>query len=262
MAAVSSTAPGAFRVGPSTITRGPASARMMKRRYSEVRASPSSKTTIEATIWVPCTWLTSKHSMRSGASASPSASCSSRQRQAARGEVTGPGELVPRQRLLGVLTHGLHERALVAALRHPHLDRGSAVRREPCRHPVRVARQHRDEHFLGDRFGRLVAVDLLQQVLDQAALRLRAPVDDPPALATHAPAPDVEDLDGRLELVLGQGKDVGVGGVAEHDGVLLQRLGQGLQVVAQPAARSNSNSAAAPSCPARCAGRTESCCRP
>ncbi len=45
-----------------------------KRRYSDFRASPSSKTTIEATTAVPCRLETSKHSMRSGASSSSSAS--------------------------------------------------------------------------------------------------------------------------------------------------------------------------------------------
>ena len=38
---------------------------------------PSSKTTSDATTSLPCTWLTSTHSMRSGAVSRPSASCSS-----------------------------------------------------------------------------------------------------------------------------------------------------------------------------------------
>ena len=59
-------------------------------------------------------------------------------------------------------------------------------------------------------------------------------LDDPAALAADPATADVEDLDRRLELVLGEGEDVGVGGVAEHDGVLLQRPLEGADVVAQP----------------------------
>ena len=48
-------------------------------------------------------------------------------------------------------------------------------------------------------------------------------VDDPAALAADPAAAHVEDLHGRLELVLGEGDDVGVGAVAEHDRLLLDR---------------------------------------
>jgi hypothetical protein len=44
----------------------------------------------------------------------------------------------------------------------------------------------------------------------------------------------VEDLHGRLELVLGEADDVGVGAVAEDDGLLLQRAVERADVVAQP----------------------------
>ena len=59
-------------------------------------------------------------------------------------------------------------------------------------------------------------------------------VDHPAALAAHPAAADVEDLHGGLELVLGEGDDVGVGAVAEHDRLLLHRPAQRLEVVAQP----------------------------
>jgi hypothetical protein len=97
--------------------------RMMKRRYSEVRASPSSKTTIEATTLVPWTCETSKHSIRNGASARPERLLQLLQGHAARGEVPGAGELVPRQRLQRRCFDRLHQRALVAPLRHPQVDR-------------------------------------------------------------------------------------------------------------------------------------------
>ena len=48
-------------------------------------------------------------------------------------------------------------------------------------------------------------------------------VDDPAALAADPAAADVEDLHRGLELVLGEREDVGVGAVAEHDGLLLDR---------------------------------------
>src|SRR5699024_11541948 len=55
----------------------------------------------------------------------------------------------------------------------------------------------------------------------------------PAARPADAPAADVEDLHGGLQLVLGQTDQVGVGGVGEHQRVLLHDLGQGLQVIAQ-----------------------------
>ena len=79
------------------------------------------------------------------------------------------------------------------------------------------------------------AVDLLEEVLDEVAggdvLDL---VDDPAALAADPAAADVEDLHRRLERVLGEGDDVGVGAVAEHDRLLLHRALERLDVVAQP----------------------------
>ena len=59
-------------------------------------------------------------------------------------------------------------------------------------------------------------------------------LDDPAALAADPPVAHVEHLDGGLELVLGEGEDVGVGAVGEDDRALLQRPAQGAEVVAQP----------------------------
>ena len=44
----------------------------------------------------------------------------------------------------------------------------------------------------------------------------------------------MKDLDGGLQVVLGEGDDISVGAVAEHDGLLLHRPAQRLEVVAQP----------------------------
>jgi hypothetical protein len=55
----------------------------------------------------------------------------------------------------------------------------------------------------------------------------------------------VEDLDGGLELVLGEGDDVGVRAVPEDDGLLLQRPPERPEVVAQPGRLSYSMASAA-----------------
>ena len=93
----------------------------MNRRYSDLRGRPSSKTTIEATTLVPWTWQTSKHSIRSGAVGQLQGVLELLQRLAAGGQVAGAGDLVPRQGLVGVALHRLHQRPLVAALRHPQV---------------------------------------------------------------------------------------------------------------------------------------------
>ena len=59
-------------------------------------------------------------------------------------------------------------------------------------------------------------------------------VDHPAPLAAHPSAAHVEDLHRGLELVLGERDHIGVGAVAEHDGLLLHRAPHRLEVVAQP----------------------------
>ena len=97
--------------------------------------------------------------------------------------------------------------------------------------------QHGDEDLARDGVGGavgLVAVDLLEEVADELRQVLALLLDHPAALAADAAAAHVEDLDGGLELVVGEREHVGVGGVAEDDGVLLQRLLERADVVAQP----------------------------
>ena len=48
------------------------------------------------------------------------------------------------------------------------------------------------------------------------------------------PAPDVEDLHGSFQLLVGEGHDVSVGAVTQHHRLLLQRPPQRGDVVAQP----------------------------
>ena len=100
--------------------------------------------------------------------------------------------------------------------------------------------EHLARHGLAGRAGLAgllvdAAVDLEQELLDElAGGDLLDLVDDPAALAAHPAAADVEDLDGGLEVVLGEGDDVGVRAVPEDDGLLLQRALDGAEVVAEP----------------------------
>ncbi len=152
----------------------------------------------------------------------------------ARGEVGGALGLVQHERLLGVALHGLHEGLLVAALRDAQGDAGAAPPGEPLLDGLDGVGQGGDEDLLGDGVPGLLAVQLLQGVLHQGAGGdLLDLVGDPAALAADAAAAHVEDLDGGLQLVLGDRDEVGVGRVGEHDRVLLHGLLQGLDVVAQ-----------------------------
>ena len=156
------------------------------------------------------------------------------ERLAAGGEVAGPGDLVPGQALLGVAGDGLHQGALVAAARHPQVDPAAAQRREPQREGLGVVGQHGHEHLARHGVAGLAAVDLLEQVLDDVGRGLGVALGDPAALAADPPAAHVEQLHRDLELVLGEGEDVGVGGVGQHDGRLLEHPLERADVVAQP----------------------------
>ena len=141
--------------------------------------------------------------------------------------------------LLGVAGDGRHQRALVAAPRHPQVHPAPAQPGQPGAQGLGVVGEHRDQDLAGHRLApavaHLVAVDLLEEVLDQVAggdvLDL---VDHPATLAAHPPAADVEDLDCGLERVLGERDDIGVGAVSQHDRLLLDGALEGLDVVAEP----------------------------
>ena len=159
------------------------------------------------------------------------------------GEVAGPPHPVPGEGLLGVALDGLHQVALVAALGHPQRDLAAAQLLEQLGVDVGVLGELGHQHLAGHGLPRLAdagllvdaAVDLQQELLDQLAGGDRLDlVDDPAALAAHPPAADVEDLDRGLQLVLGEGHDVGVRAVAEDDGLLLQRPPERAEVVAEP----------------------------
>ena len=84
----------------------------------------------------------------------------------------------------------------------------------------------------------LLAVELRQELLDQLLLAgitgIAGLFDDPAALATNPAAADVEHLHRGFQLVVGESHHVGVGAVAEHDGLLLHGPLQRAEVVAQP----------------------------
>ena len=86
-----------------------------------------------------------------------------------------------------------------------------------------------------DLVGLGAAVELEQEVLDQlGGAALLDAVGHPAALAADPAAADVEDLHRHLERVLGERDHVGAGAVAEDDGLLLERLLERAEVVAEP----------------------------
>ena len=173
------------------------------------------------------------------------------QRSGSGGEVTGPLELVLLQRLLGVAVHGLGQGLLVAAPRHPQRHPRPAQPGQPTGQLIGVGRQARHQHLarhrvggfvcglvgFGVQFG-LVAVELGEELLDELRLRGIAGVagllDDPAALSAHPAAAHVEHLHRGLEVVVGERDHVGVGAVAEHHGLFLERSFERAEVVAQP----------------------------
>ena len=171
------------------------------------------------------------------------------QRPAPGGQVACPPGLVQRQRLQGVTRDGLQQRLLVTAARYPQVDRAAAAGRQPLRDGRVLGWQLRDQHLAGHaaalglggarlgvgRVHRGLAVDLAEEVLDQFPGRYILDLfQHPAALAADPAVADVEDLHGRLELILGQRDDVAVGTVTEHHGLLLQRPLQRAHVIPQP----------------------------
>ncbi len=156
------------------------------------------------------------------------------QRLVARGQVGGALGLVHDQRLAGIAGHGLLEALLVAALGHPDADPAPPDVAQQRLDGPGVGGQLRDQDLARDLVAVGAAVELEQEVLDQlGSAALLDAVGHPSPLAADAAAADVEDLDRHLERVLGQGDHVGTGAVAEDDGLLLERLLHGAEVVTE-----------------------------
>ena len=157
------------------------------------------------------------------------------ERDAASGEVAGPLRLVQREGLLRVAGDRFHQGPLVAALGHPQVDPGLTAIREPGAERVGIGGNGRHEYLAGHPVGGLGAVQLDEKALDQlTGVGVVCLVGDPAALAADAATTYVEHLHGDLELILRQRDDVGIRSVRKHDGVLLQRPFERLQVVAEP----------------------------
>ena len=172
------------------------------------------------------------HSMRSGASGSSRASCSSE--SAIERAVRSLARFTRcRAKASFALRSTVSSRLrLSPRCGHPEAHPAAAQLAEQLLVDVGVLGQLGDQHLLGHGLPRLAdpgllvdaAVDLQEELLHQLAGGDRLDlVDDPAALAAHPAAADVEDLDRGLELVLREGDDVGVGAVAEDDGLLLHR---------------------------------------
>ena len=173
--------------------------------------------------------------MRSGTSSRPRRDLDLLERLVAGGQVGGPLGLVHDQRLAGVAADGLLEAPLVAALRDPDLHPAPPQVAEQRLHRLRLRRQLGHQDLARDLVAVGAAVELEQEVLDQLGrAALLDAIGDPAALAADPAAAHVEDLHRDLERVLGQGDHVGAGAVAEDDGLLLQRLLERAEVVAQP----------------------------
>ncbi|CAM5574116.1 hypothetical protein SMICM304S_11676 [Streptomyces microflavus] len=151
------------------------------------------------------------------------------------GQVGGPLGLVQAERLLGVALDRRHEVLLVAALRDAQADLGAPALGEPLGDRLGVLGQGGDQDLLGDGVAALLPVQLLEGVFDEAGGVDRLDlVGDPAALAADPAAAHVEDLEGGLQLVLGDGDEVGVGGVGEDDCALLHGPLERLGVVPEP----------------------------
>ena len=173
--------------------------------------------------------------MRSGASSSSSASLDLLQRLVAGGQVAGALGLVqrpaPARRCGATVSCSVFLSPRCGTRICTRLPRSSLSSASKV---VDVGRQRGHQDLARHRLG-VAGVELEQEVLDQlGGVAVVDPVGHPAALAADPAAADVEDLHGDLERVLGERDHVGVGAVAEHDRLLLQRPVQGAEVVAQP----------------------------
>ena len=145
------------------------------------------------------------------------------------------------QRLARILGNRLHEFCLVAALRDANFHGAAAHLRQPECQLLLILGLHRHQHgtrnivavqallgvLLGGETRRNIAVHLRNQLFDE--LRVGAVVDllhNPAALAANPAATHKEHLNGRLQVVLSVGEQVGIHGRAEHHGITLKRLSQ------------------------------------
>ena len=175
--------------------------------------------------------------MRSGASGSSSASWMSSSAWLRLVRSRGPLGLVQHHRLLGVAGHGLLQRPLVAALRHPDAD--PAAPQAPRATPRSAVGVRRAAPARGSRAGTPSPVSPAYSWSRKRSTR-------PPRSASSVfsatqprwprtrPPRTWKTCTATSSGSSSSGDDVGVGAVAEHDGLLLQRPVERPEVVAEP----------------------------
>ena len=155
-------------------------------------------------------------------------------------KITSTSGLVLYQDLLGVTGDCFHQCPLVATLGHPDRDMRAAALLE---HPgQRLGRgrynRHQDLpwHGISVACGGIgLGVQLQQELFDQLlSAAIIEPVGNPATLASDTSAAYVEDLDGDLQRVLGNGDHICIGAVSENHGVSLHGSLQSTDVIPQP----------------------------
>ena len=157
------------------------------------------------------------------------------ERPAARVVVARPAQTVPDELLLGVACHGLVQRALVAALGHPHLDPAAPEVRQPLLVGLGVVGLHRHEDLLGHTERGLVAVELLEDPVDEPTRGEFLDLVEDEATSSHDSAlAHEEHLDGGFEFVVVDPDHVEVLAALGDHLLLLDRLAHGEEAVAHP----------------------------
>ena len=143
--------------------------------------------------------------------------------------VRGPAQAVPGELLLRVAGDRVQQAALVAPLGHADVDAGVALDGQPLLVDLLRLGREREQHLLRHAERGFVAVQLLEDPGGEAVVvELLDLVEDEPLPAHDPPPSHVEDLDGRLQVVLCDADDVEVLVAVGHhlllgDGLLHRR---------------------------------------
>jgi len=155
-------------------------------------------------------------------------------RAAARVVVAGATQAVAHELLASVASDGLVQLALVATLRDADLHTAAAQVSEPLLVGGRVVGRHRHQHLLGHPRRRVVAVQRLQDAIDETTRReLLHLVEHEPLAPDHPALAHEEHLHGRFQLVVGDTDHVDVFAALGNHLLLLDGLAHCQQPVAQ-----------------------------
>ncbi len=123
--------------------------------------------------------------------------------------VSGALEAVPQELLVRIPRHGLKEPALASPLGNTYLHTGSALGRQPFREEPRLGWQVRNQHSAGHTPRRVGPVVGRYHLVHQLGRFQVLNALHHETLATHNPSvPDIEHLDGSLEVITGNAEDV------------------------------------------------------